>query len=91
MRIEVMRGHTKSLDGNDKLIQTRSHERDTIASRKRQVEIGKVKSTIPALSGVLAHLYQQSLSHCITCQNVCVQHSTGTCGNTPNIVTESEH
>ena len=46
MRIEVMRGHTKSLDANDKLIQTRSHERDTIASRKRQVVMPKVKSTI---------------------------------------------
>jgi len=46
MRIEVMRGHTKSLDANDKLIQTRSHERDTIASRKRQVVMRKVKSTI---------------------------------------------
>jgi len=40
-----MRGHTKSLDANDKLIQTRSHERDTIASRKRQVVMRKVKST----------------------------------------------
>jgi len=43
-----MRGHTKSLDTNDKLIQTRSHERDTIASRKRQVVMQKVKSTILA-------------------------------------------
>jgi len=33
MRIEVMRGHTKSFDANDKLIQTRSHERDTLASK----------------------------------------------------------
>jgi len=49
MRIEVMRGHTKSLDANAKLIQTRSHERDTIASRKRQVVMRKVKSTILAL------------------------------------------
>jgi len=48
MRIEVMRGHTKSLDANDKLIQTRPHERDTIASRKRQVVMRKVKSTILA-------------------------------------------
>ena len=46
MRIEVMRGHTKSLDANDKLIQTRSHERDTITSRKWQVVMRKVKSTI---------------------------------------------
>jgi len=43
-----MRGHTKSLDANDKLIQTRSHERDAIASRKRQVVMRKVKSTIIA-------------------------------------------
>ena len=50
MRIEVMRGHTKSLDANDKLIQTRSHERDTIASKKRQVVMRKVKSTIEVVS-----------------------------------------
>jgi len=49
MRIEVMRGHTKSLDGNDKLIQTRSHVRNAIASRERQVVMRKVKSTIVAL------------------------------------------
>jgi len=46
MRIEVMRGHTKSLDANDKWMQTRTHERDTITSRKRQVVMRKVKSTI---------------------------------------------
>jgi len=46
MRIEVMRGHTKSLDAHGKLVQTRSHERDTAASRKRQVVMRKVKSTI---------------------------------------------
>jgi len=46
MRIEVMRGHTKSLDANDKLIQTRSHVRNAIASRERQVVMRKVKSTI---------------------------------------------
>jgi len=46
MRIEVMRGHTKSLDANDKLIQTRSHVRNSIASRERQVVMRKVKSTI---------------------------------------------
>ena len=40
------RTHTKSLDANDKLIQTRSHVRDTTASRKRQVRMRKVKSTI---------------------------------------------
>jgi len=43
-----MRGHTKSLDANDKLIQTRSHVRNAIASRERQVVIRKVKSTILA-------------------------------------------
>ena len=42
----VERAHTKSLDANDKLIQTRSHVRDTIASRKRQVIMRKGKSTI---------------------------------------------
>jgi len=31
----VERAHTKSLDANDKLIQTRSQIRDTIASRRR--------------------------------------------------------
>ena len=41
-----MRGHTKSLDANDKLIQTRSHVRNAIASRERQVVMRKVKSTI---------------------------------------------
>ena len=46
MRIEVMRGHAKSLDANDKLIQTRSHVRNAIASRERQVVMRKVKSTI---------------------------------------------
>jgi len=49
MRIEVMHGHTKSLDANDKLIQTRSHVRNTIARRKRQVVMRKVKSTIEAV------------------------------------------
>jgi len=42
----VERAHTKSLDANDKLIQTRSHVRDTTASRKRQVIMRKVRSTI---------------------------------------------
>jgi len=42
----VERAHTKSLDANDKLIQTRSHVRDTTASRKRQVRMRKVKTTI---------------------------------------------
>ena len=49
MRIKVMRGHTKSLDANDKLIQTRSHVRNAIASRERQVVMRKVKSTIKSL------------------------------------------
>ena len=40
------RAHTKSLDANDKLIQTRSHVRDITASRKRQVIMRKGKSTI---------------------------------------------
>ena len=40
------RAHTKSLDANDKLIQTRSHVRNAIASRERQVVMRKVKSTI---------------------------------------------
>ena len=52
MRIEVMRGHTKSLDANDKLIQTRSHVRNAIASRERQVVMRKVKSTIPIMKKV---------------------------------------
>jgi len=42
----VERAHTNSLDANDKLIQTRSHVRDTIASRKRQFAMRKVQSTI---------------------------------------------
>ena len=44
--VAVECAHTKSLDANDKLIQTRSHVRDTTASRKRQVIMRKVKSTI---------------------------------------------
>jgi len=46
----VERAHTNSLDANDKLIQTRSHVRDTVASRKRQVIMRKGKSTITANS-----------------------------------------
>ena len=42
----VERAHTKSLDANDKLIKTRSHVRDTTASRKRQVIMRKGKSTM---------------------------------------------
>jgi len=44
--VAVERAHTKSLDANDKLIKNRSHVRDTTASRKRQVIMRKVKSTI---------------------------------------------
>ena len=46
--VAVERAHTKSLDAIDKLTQTRSHVRDTTASRKRQVRMRKVKSTIPS-------------------------------------------
>ena len=48
MRIEVMRKRSgaHSLDANDKLIQTRPHVRNTIASRKLQVVMRKGKSTI---------------------------------------------
>ena len=42
----VERAHTKSLEANDKLIQTRPHVWNTIASRKRQVIMLKGKSTI---------------------------------------------
>jgi len=54
--IEVMRGHTKSIDAHDKLIQTRSHERDTAASRKRQVVMRKVKFTITLFQNVVTLL-----------------------------------
>ena len=54
MRIEVMCGHTKSLDANDKLIQTRSRVQNTIASRKRQVVIQKGKYTIRCLQITIA-------------------------------------
>jgi len=47
----VERAHPTSLDANDKLIQTRSHVRDTTVSRKRQVIMRKVKSTIAARRG----------------------------------------
>jgi len=49
-----MRGHTKSLDANDKLIQTRSHVRNAIASRERQVVMRKVKSTIHLPGGEIS-------------------------------------
>ena len=42
----VERAHTNSLDADDKLIQTRPHVRNTIASKKRQVVMRKGKSTI---------------------------------------------
>ena len=42
----VERAHTKSLDANDKLRQTRPHVRNTIVSRKRQVIMRKVKFTM---------------------------------------------
>jgi len=38
--------HTNSLDANDKLIQTRSHRRNTITSRKRRFVMRKGISTI---------------------------------------------
>jgi len=50
-----MRGHTKSLDANDKLIQTRSHVRNAIASRERQVVMRKVKSTIDLNSSCIRY------------------------------------
>jgi len=52
---KLLRGHTKSLDANDKLIQTRSHIRDAISSRKRQVIMRKGKSTIPERPMCAAH------------------------------------
>ena len=63
MRIEVMRGHTKSLDANDKLMQTRSHVRNAIASRERQVVMRKVKSTI-ILSRSLERDQKQTFKTC---------------------------
>ena len=53
-----MRGHTKSLDANDKLIQTRSHVRNAIASRERQVVMRKVKSTITSTDNMSTGLWQ---------------------------------
>jgi len=35
----------------------------------------KGQGTIPSLSGIPAYRYQQSLSCCIACQDVCVQKS----------------
>jgi len=54
-----MRGHTKSLDANDKLIQTRSHVRNAIASRERQVVMRKVKSTIHSNSFFLPLFFNE--------------------------------
>jgi len=75
----VERAHTKSLDANDKLIQTRPHVRHTITSRKRQFVIRKGKSTIilsdyrkelrgPRKRGALGHGAQ--IRHCwaVTCR-----------------------
>ena len=42
----VERARTQSFDANDKLVQTRSHVRDTTASKKRQAIMRKGKSTI---------------------------------------------
>ena len=42
----VERAHTESLDANDKLIQTRSHVRNTIASRKWRFVMRKGISTV---------------------------------------------
>ena len=46
------RAHTNSLDAHDKLIQTRSHVWNTIASRKWRFAMRKRISTIPALDMV---------------------------------------
>jgi len=64
----VERAHTKSIDANDKLIQTRPHVWNTIASRKQQFVMQKGKSTILAqcksynLSTELKNLYLQQRS-----------------------------
>jgi len=44
------RAHRNSLDAHDKLIQTRPHVRNTIASRRRQFVMRKGKSTITPIS-----------------------------------------
>ena len=82
MRIEVMRGHTKSLDANDKLIQTRYHVRNAIASRERQVVMRKVKSTIPSRGPPVRHFLQMSTKPVTTTATTatragCVRHGLG--------------
>ena len=47
----------------------------------------KGQGEMPPISGVPACRYQQSLSRCITCQDVCVHKSHHICGKTPTIVT----
>ena len=59
--VVVERAHTKSFDANDKLIQTRSHIRDTTASRKRQVRMRKVKSTMRVTEQVVFLLPKSNL------------------------------
>jgi len=61
----VERAHTKSLDANDKLLQTRSHVRDTIASRKRQVIMRKGKSTIIGNTAFSFMFHCMNLFDCI--------------------------
>ena len=73
MRIEVMRRHTKSLDANEKLIQTRSHVRNAIASRERQVVMRKVKSTITANEAFSIHAHMSNA----TCA---IKSNQGFCG-----------
>jgi len=73
--VAVERAHMKSLDANDKLIQTRPHVRNTIASRKRQVIMGKGKSTIRFIKHLNRERCQKlltatpKLSTCLTCSN----------------------
>jgi len=62
-----MRGHTKSLDANDKLIQTRSHVRNAIASRELQVVMRKVKSTISAWIPNFRTAFDCHLLHIVFC------------------------
>jgi len=55
--------HTKSLDANDKLIQARSHVRDTIASRKRQLIMRKGKSTVERYD-IIAKMFLGEVYYC---------------------------
>jgi len=79
-----MRGHTKSLDANDKLIQTRSHVRNAIASRERQVVMRKVKSTI--LSSNCMPKEEAFDNFCISC---CFKTSDITAQRRSTVVSES--